>query len=42
MCRGRAPGACCEPNSVMMDAVISAALIDEGFIDERLVVSSRS
>ena len=34
--------ACCEQNSVVTDAVVAAALIDDGFVDERLVASSRS
>jgi hypothetical protein len=33
---------CCGQNSVMTDAVVLAALIDDGFDDERPVVSSRN
>ena len=33
---------CCEQNSVMTAVVVSAALIDDGFDSERLLVSGRS
>jgi hypothetical protein len=33
---------CCEQNSVMMDGIVSAELIDDGFEAERLVASGRS